>query len=150
MTEHPFNFSITSDGGAKNNGTADAHGYGSYHIQTQDGREALVRLDFGPGVTNNVAEYRALIEALKDLVQRIKGAGRSPADYSLVAHTDSQLLVGQVSGASPALRAAASGKVRQPHLRPLCDEARQLLARFASTSRLLKRPRAEIEAILGH
>jgi flagellar basal body rod protein FlgG len=47
MTDQPFHFAITSNGGARNNGSTDAHGYGSYHIQTQDGREALVRLDSG-------------------------------------------------------------------------------------------------------
>ncbi len=47
MTEHSSDFIITSDGGAKNNGSTNAHSYGSYHIQTQDGREALVRLDSG-------------------------------------------------------------------------------------------------------
>ena len=55
----------------------------------------MIRLDFGRGVTNNEAEYRTLAAALEDLVGRIQRAGRSPSDYSLLVHTDSQLMVGQ-------------------------------------------------------
>lgn len=140
MTDQ-FHYSISTDGGALGNGTEDAQGYGSYQIETQDGRKVIERLDFGLGITNNVAEYKALIAALKDLLERIERAGRSPANFSILARTDSQLVVGQVVG---------GWKVKQPHLRPLRDEARLLLARFHPSSRLEKVPRAEIQAILGH
>jgi ribonuclease HI len=131
---------ISTDGGSRYHGS-ESLGYGSYHIRARDGRETIVRLDFGPGVTNNVAEYRTLIAALTDLLGRIEGVSRRPSDFSIVARTDSQLVVGQVVG---------GWKVKQPHLRPLRDEARLLLARFDETSRLEKVPRTEIEAILGH
>lgn len=65
----------------------------------------MVRLDLGRGATNTAngavlrseAEYRTLIAALKDLVSRIQRAGKSPSDYSLLVHTDSQLMVGQIT-----------------------------------------------------
>jgi len=45
-------------------------------------------------VLRNEAEYRTLIAGLKDLASRIQRAGKAPADYSLLVHTDSQLMVG--------------------------------------------------------
>jgi ribonuclease HI len=131
---------ISTDGGSRAHGT-ESLGYGSYHIRARDGRENIVRLDFGPGITNNVAEYKTLIAALTDLLGRIEGVSRRPSDFAIVARTDSQLVVGQVAG---------GWKVKQPHLRPLRDEAKLLLARFHPSSRLEKAPRTEIEAILGH
>jgi len=102
-------FTITCDGGCKNNGMPNAHSYGSYHIKTRDGREVLIRLDFGPGGTNNEAEYRALIEALKDVTQRIEKAERAVRDFCFEARTDSLLVTQQVNGV---------WRVNAPHLIP--------------------------------
>lgn len=63
--------------------------------------------------TNNVAEYRAVIEGLKMALKL--GAAR------VRLCTDSELLVRQVEGAY---------KVKSARLRPLFDEVKQLLARF--------------------
>lgn len=63
--------------------------------------------------TNNVAEYRALIAGLE-------AAAAFPARRVQV-RADSELLVRQLEGRY---------KVRQPHLRPLYDEARRLLAAY--------------------
>lgn len=64
--------------------------------------------------TNNVAEYRALLRALKDA--KARGASE------LEIYADSELLVRQING---------SYKVRSPHLAPLHGAAAQALAGFA-------------------
>lgn len=71
---------------------------------------------------------------------RIQQAGKSPSAYSLVAQTDSQLIVGQLS---------KGWQVKAANLRPLVDEASGLLRAFGHTQ-LEKVPRAEIVRILGH
>jgi ribonuclease HI len=75
--------------------------------------------------TNNVAEYRALIAGLEAAApyraQRVR------------VRADSKLVVEQVKG---------TWKVKQPHLRPLLDEVRTLLAPYAEVD-LRHVPRAE-------
>lgn len=63
--------------------------------------------------TNNVAEYRALVAGLEAAVD-------FPARRVSV-RADSQLLVRQLQGAY---------RVKQPHLRPLYERARELLGRY--------------------
>jgi ribonuclease HI len=64
--------------------------------------------------TNNVAEYRALIEGLK-------AAAKGKPDR-LEIYLDSKLVVEQIKG---------SYKVKKPELKPLYDEAKKLLEGFA-------------------
>ena len=90
-----FDFLAVVDGGSRGNGAAN-EGYGSYVLCTRDGRKETIRLDLGTA-TNNEAEYQTLIAAVKDLVGRIQRAGKSPSGFSLLVHTDSQLMVGQAS-----------------------------------------------------
>ncbi len=68
----------------------------------QENRTLLTLKDYLGEVTNNVAEYRALLAALKEATQR--GLKR------LRIHTDSQLMERQLKG---------TYRVRQPHLRSL-------------------------------
>lgn len=72
--------------------------------------------------TNNQAEYRALLRALQ--------VGRELGYERLHVHSDSQLLVRQMRG---------EYRVRDPHLRPLFDEAnrlaRELQVRFTDIPR---------------
>ena len=76
--------------------------------------QVLAEVSEAIGVTtNNVAEYRALIEGLK--------AAAVFAASRVRVRADSLLVVEQVKGV---------WKVKQPHLRPLRDEARRLLARY--------------------
>ncbi len=71
-----------------------------------EGSEAKVtQYDQG---TNNEMEYGALIEALSD-----------PRSQGATIYTDSELVVGQVSGGM---------KVKADHLRPLVEQARALRA----------------------
>jgi len=67
--------------------------------------------------TNNVAEYRGLLEALRLAAER--GAER----VEILA--DSELIVRQIEGRY---------KVRHPDLRPLWDEAMQRIRAFSSFS----------------
>ena len=61
-----YDFLCVSDGGALGNEPATPKAYGSYRLATRDGRRQTVRLELGTA-TNNEAEYRTLIAALKDL-----------------------------------------------------------------------------------
>jgi ribonuclease HI len=101
-------------------------------------------VDFGRGATKqrvcDPAEYRTLIAALKDLMGRIQRAGKSPSDYSLLVHTDSQLIVGQLT---------QGWRVKAANLRPLVDEATSLIQAFGRCD-LVKVPRDEIVRVLGH
>jgi len=75
--------------------------------------------------TNNVAEYRALIAGLE--------AARDFPARAVEVRGDSKLVIEQVRG---------TWKVRQPHLRPLVDDVRRLLAAYA-TVRLVHVPREQ-------
>ena len=133
-----FDFLAVVDGGSRGNGAAN-EAYGSYVLSTRDGRKETIRLDLGTA-TNNEAEYQTLIAALKDLVGRIQRADRAPSGYSLLAHTDSQLMVGQLT---------QGWKVKAANLRPLADEAKSLMQAFGRCD-LVKVPRDEIVRVLGH
>ena len=63
--------------------------------------------------TNNVAEYRALIAGLE--------AAAATPSRAVKVRGDSKLVIEQVAG---------RWKVKQPHLRPLVDRVRELLAGY--------------------
>ena len=63
--------------------------------------------------TNNVAEYTAIVKALKDCLERSRGRVR--------VHSDSQLCINQING---------SWRVKKPHLRPMLAEVHRLRAGF--------------------
>ena len=77
-------------------------------------REHYERIGIG---TNNVAEYRALIEGLK-IANRFH-------PNKLVCHLDSELIVKQLSG---------EYKVKMPTLRVFFDEIKELSQQFTSVS----------------
>jgi len=113
------------------------------------GKRQTVRLNDLPGVTTNTAkeavlrneaEYVAFISALVDLRGRIERAGKSPCDYSVAVHTDSQLMVGQLT---------QGWQVKAANLRPLVDEAAALVRTFGRCD-LVKVPRDEIVRVLSH
>lgn len=123
---------IYCDGGCLASGTVNASGYGSFRIE---GERVPHRIQHGAGVcgrqTNNTAEYATLIAALEYCKEHnIKGA---------TVCLDSALVVNQVGG---------RWRVKEAHLRPLCDEASALVR---ETGALLKWvPRAKILLELGH
>ena len=104
---------IYCDGGARGNPGPAAIGAVVYDASsTPPHRLATVSERIGV-TTNNVAEYRALIAGLE---------AAAPFHARRVrVRADSKLVVEQLRGA---------WRVRQPHLRPLYDEARRLLAGY--------------------
>lgn len=71
----------------------------------------------GAGMTNNVAEYHGLLEALRWLAKREVRQG-------VIIRGDSQLVIRQVSG---------EWACKSAHLQPLCAEASQLAAQLGVT-----------------
>ena len=134
-------YRVYCDGGCLQNGTREARGYASYSLEARTGQRQVVRLNDLPNVsTNNQAEYVAFISALVDLRGRIERAGKNPRSYSVAVHTDSQLLVGQLT---------QGWQVKAANLRPLVDQARMLLQTFGRCD-VVKVPRDEIVRVLGH
>lgn len=116
--------SIYTDGGARGNpGHAaigvviNGAGYGEYIGET----------------TNNVAEYKAVISALKTCAKNL-GAAAQKAELDI--HIDSQLIARQITG---------KYKVKLPHLKVLCDEAQLLIEKFKDV-RFIEIPREENSA----
>ncbi|MGI8477811.1 MAG: ribonuclease HI family protein [Thermomicrobiales bacterium] len=130
-------YQIVFDGGSLGN---PGKGYGSYRITGPDGSEIVERLDFsrnGEIVTNNQAEYRTLIEALRRLAD---ACGAATGAASLTVNGDSLLVINQLLG---------KWKVKNADLRPLHCEAKSLVASFARVD-LRWHDRSKSVAILGH
>jgi ribonuclease HI len=135
------NYVIVFDGGSRNNGSRDAEGYGSYQISVPSTRQScIVRLTFSTGTTNNEAEYKALIAALKDLKGRIEQARRRPQNYTVEVRGDSQLVIEQVSGA---------WKCKKANLLPLRDAVRNFADLFKEVE-FVWQPREKSVEVLGH
>jgi ribonuclease HI len=98
------------DGGAR--GNPGPAGYGAY-IEDEDGNVVAEVSGFLGVTTNNVAEYRGLLAALR--------AANQLNARSLVVHADSELVVKQMNG---------QYKVKHEKLRPLFLEAQALAARL--------------------
>jgi ribonuclease HI len=129
---------LVFDGGSLGN---PGPGYGSYAlIRASEGKKQVVRLDFGGEMTSNEAEYDTLIAGLRDLIQRLTEAKRSPSEFSIEVRGDSSLAINQVSGV---------WKARDERMRARRNQVRELLGRFAA-SRLVLQPRQESVRILGH
>jgi len=131
---------IIADGGCSGNGTKNAAAYGSYCVRFMAGKTALSeyrsgRIDYPELHTNNAAEIQICIDALSHALQIIN-VETCPVMYQ----TDSQLVVGWL---------AAGWKVKQPHLVPLVEQARELAAKIGNLT-FSRVPRAEIVRILGH
>lgn len=110
------------DGGAR--GNPGPAGFGVV-LKDGQGKATFRHWGFLEHATNNVAEYHGLIAALEAAC--LHGAGR------LWVFTDSELIQRQITGVY---------KVRQPHLVPLFEKARQLIGNFKEF-RIVHVPRAE-------
>lgn len=134
----PADYTIVFDGGSQGN---PGPGYGSYALtRASDGKQDLVRLDFGRMMTNNEAEYEALIAGLQGLAERIETAGRSPRDFSVEVRGDSALVIHQVEG---------TWKTKDDRMRLLRNRCRELLRSFKG-HRLVLHGREESVRVLGH
>jgi ribonuclease HI len=104
---------VYTDGGARGNPGPAAIG-AVVLDPSSDPPEVVATVSECIGVaTNNVAEYRAVIEGLK--------AAQAVGARRVVLRADSQLVIRQLEGRY---------RVKQAHLRPLFDEARALLEGF--------------------
>jgi ribonuclease HI len=101
---------LSTDGGARGNPGPAAFGY---VLETDDGTVLAAHGETIGVATNNVAEYRALVEGLRK-------AGELQVDEVEVV-SDSELLVRQMSG---------DYKVKNEALRRLYEEALELADRF--------------------
>jgi len=129
---------LVFDGGSHGN---PGPGYGSYVlIRRRDGAQRVIRLDFEEEMTNNEAEYRALIAGLEDLIARIQRAGRDPAEFSVEVRGDSALVINQVVG---------KWQAKDVRMRALRNQVRALLSRFAGYA-LHPQAREESVRLLGH
>jgi ribonuclease HI len=106
----PPSLHLHIDGASR--GNPGEAGFG-VHVTEPDGSELTGLYGYLGRATNNVAEYQALIHALRYALAR--GARH------VHVFSDSELVVRQMDG---------SYRVKHPHLIPLHREARSLLARF--------------------
>jgi ribonuclease HI len=129
--------SIVFDGGSRGN---PGPAYGSFRLQI-GGRKPFepVRLVFGLG-TNNEAEYKALLAAMKDLLDHLKQLKINPDDVRLAIKGDSRLVIEQISG---------SWKAKDKRMRALRDEVLSLLGQFGRVE-VKHHDRSESVRILGH
>lgn len=120
-------YRVYTDGGARGNpGPAAVGGV------IKDGQGNRLH-SFGQKIgiaTNNVAEYRAVIAALEWL-SRQSAAGRPP---TVTFFLDSTLVVHQLRG---------EWKIKQPHLLPLAESARQLIGALGCPVIFLAVPREQ-------
>ena len=124
MTSRP-ELVVYCDGGARGNPGPAAIGAVVLDPSTEPpARLATVSERIGVA-TNNVAEYRALVAALE--------AAREFPARRIRIRADSQLLVRQLEGRY---------RVKQPHLKPFFERAKELLAEYESVD-LAHVPREE-------
>jgi ribonuclease HI len=105
---------LRCDGGSRGNPGPGALGYALYDGA---GAEVEARGEFLGEVTNNVAEYRALLAGLEAAIAR----GANP----LTVYMDSELVVRQMTG---------EYRVKHPGLKPLHASARSLAAKLGHVS----------------
>jgi ribonuclease HI len=110
--ERAVQWVVRCDGGARGN---PGPGAAAYALFSPEGSEVEARGDFLGSVTNNVAEYRGLIAGLRAAARH--GATR------LRIYMDSELVVRQMTG---------EYRVKNAGLKPLHEEARREVARFAN------------------
>lgn len=135
---------IFFDGGSIGN---PGRGYGSYAIFTptadrtfnEKKADEVVKLEFGNGVTSNEAEYRTLVAALEDIVERVSELD-APSHWQLEVRGDSELVIKQMNG---------EYQVKKAELRPYYDRASELLGEFGSFT-LSWHSRTNSVRILGH
>ena len=92
---------ITADGGSQGNHdlAIESTGYGSFIIEVVEPgvKSQQYVKNYGTGVSNNQAEYRTQLEALKHLEDVIEAAGDDPKKYSVLIRTDCNLIIGHIT-----------------------------------------------------
>ncbi|MCC7022380.1 MAG: ribonuclease HI family protein [Thermomicrobiales bacterium] len=127
-------YTLVFDGGSLGN---PGLGYGSYEISGPAGTTAARKLEFGKNMTNNQAEFHALLAGLERLLEL---AGQEVSSTSIAIRGDSQLVIRGLTG---------EWRVRHPGLQPLHRQALDLLQRFGSAD-IAWHPRRESVRAFGH
>ncbi len=130
-------FRIVFDGGSLGN---PGIGYGSYRVTGPGVDSGIVQLEFSPNgetVSNNQAEYRSLIAALRHVPEL---TGLPPGECAVLVVGDSKLVIEQLSG---------RWKVKHPDMKIWHAEAKAELARFGA-HRLTWHARSNSVKELGH
>ncbi|MFT4039714.1 MAG: ribonuclease HI family protein [Thermomicrobiales bacterium] len=127
-------YTVIFDGGSKGN---PGLGYGSYEVDGPQGVEAANRMEFGHNMTNNQAEFLALIAGLQRVIEL---TGNQPQTARVSIRGDSQLVIKGLKG---------EWKIKHPNVQPLHREASDLLRRFGAVD-LAWHPRRESVKAFGH
>jgi ribonuclease HI len=127
-------YTIVFDGGSLGN---PGLGYGSYEIVGPDGSVAARQIEFGNDMTNNQAEFRALIAGLDDLLAQV---GADARRLSIAIRGDSQLVIRGLTG---------EWRVKHPGLQPLHRQAGDMLKQFGHVD-LAWHPRRQSVRTFGH
>lgn len=130
----PGHYTVIFDGGSKGN---PGLGYGSYEVDGPQGIDAANRLEFGHNMTNNQAEFLALIAGLQRVIEL---TGNQPQTARVSIRGDSQLVIKGLKG---------EWKIKHPNVQPLFREASDLLRRFGAVD-LAWHPRRESVKAFGH
>ena len=130
-------YEITFDGGALGN---PGKGYGSYLIKADGIPREVARLEYsqnGELVTNNQAEYRTLLAALRAVLDDV---GPDASDVAVNILGDSKLVIEQLSG---------RWKVKNADLQVLHAQGVKLLKQFKRAT-LTWHGRSNSVSVLGH
>lgn len=122
MTDTPL-LKIHTDGASRGNPGAAAFAY----TISREGHDDVEEADCLGRMTNNQAEYTALVRALEHALELGEG-------YRVEVFSDSELMVKQVNG---------EYRVKNEELRPLYEQARKLCDRFRGGVRLFHVRREE-------
>jgi len=135
-----YEFVVTCDGGSLGNGSESSQGYGSFMINAPGNVGEIHQLHFGEGVTNNEAEYRALIGALSHIADAFLAVAGDLKQIKLIVRTDSSLVIGQLS---------KEWKVKASNLLPLVIQASNKCHEFHTVT-FEQISGIEMKKILGH
>ena len=91
-------------------------------------------------MTNNEAEYMALLAGLEAVLGRLEAQDQDPGEVLLEVRGDSQLVVQQLNG---------NWKAKNPRMRALRDQARKLMERFGEVQ-VVHQDRSKSVEALGH
>ncbi len=123
MSDLPV-LTIHTDGASRGNPGPAAYAY----VLSRDGHDDIEEADCLGRMTNNQAEYEALVRALEHALEELGDK------FEVQVQSDSELIVKQMNG---------EYRVKDAELRPLHQRARGLLDRFKGDARLVHIRRGE-------